>query len=126
MMGYQISRGAPQAEGVYDTIQIKIAGVTGAALTVDGFSLLPTGNLNEAELVFGGPPGGISTTFTSMNSSLGMQYILINGEVTQPQSLWEFGSATAEGAYNLQTNLVNGTPVVTIGRVDFFQDYLLG
>ena len=52
MMGYQISRGAPQAEGVYDTIQIKIAGVTGAALTVDGFSLLPTGNLNGVELVF--------------------------------------------------------------------------
>ena len=57
MMGYQFSRGAPQAQGVYDTIHIKIAGVTGAAFTVDGFSPLPTGYLNEAELVFGAPPG---------------------------------------------------------------------
>ena len=54
MMGYQISRGAPQAQGVYDTIHIKIAGVTEAAFTVDGFSPLSTGNLNEAELCIWG------------------------------------------------------------------------
>ena len=61
-----------------------------------------------------------------MNTSLGLQYTLTDGVVEPAQSLWEFGSMTAEGAYNLQTNLVNGTPVVTIGNVDFFQDYLLG
>ena len=48
MMGYQISRGVPQAQGVYDTIHIEIAGVTGAAFTVDGFSPLSTGKLKRS------------------------------------------------------------------------------
>jgi len=61
-----------------------------------------------------------------MNSTLDLQYTLLDGTVTRPQSLWEFGSVTGEGAYDLQTTLVNGTPTVTIGSVNFFQNYVLG
>ena len=61
-----------------------------------------------------------------MNSTLDLQYTLLDGTVTAPRSLWEFGSMTGEGTYNLQTTLVDGTPTVTIGNVNFLQNYMLG
>jgi thermopsin len=125
MMGFDISKGARDS-GFYDTVFIKIANVTGAALVVDGRSLNPIGTYYDAELVFGGPPGGYSTTFASMNSTLALIYTLADGAVTRPHSVWEFGSDTGEVATNLQTNLVNGKLVVTVGKVDLSRNYQLG
>jgi len=37
--------------------------------------------------------------------------------------LWEFGSDTSECAYNLETTLLNGKLVVTLGSLDFYRSY---
>ncbi len=125
MMGFNIYGEALFGQGVYDTIYLKIPGVKSAGFKVDGFSLNPSNQYYETELVWGGPPGGESSTFTKMNSSLDLQYTTLNGTVTYPKAVWEFGR-TGESAQNLQTNLINGTPIVTIGKVNFSQDYELG
>jgi thermopsin len=125
MMGYNIHGETPFGHGVYDTIRIKIPGATSAGFTVDGFSLDPIDQYYETELVYGGPPGGMSSTFTSMNSSLNLLYTTPSGIVIHPNAVWEFGRS-AESAQNLQTSLVNGTPVVTLGKVNFSQDYQMG
>ena len=124
IMGYQIISGASQVNGVYDTISFKIGGVTGAGFVVNGFSYDPASQFYDAELVFGGPPGDTAATFSSMNSSIAMQYTLLNGTRVVPTAVWEFGT-TGETANNLQTNLDNGTFVVTTGKVDFNQDFPL-
>ncbi|MDA4127804.1 MAG: thermopsin family protease [Thaumarchaeota archaeon] len=129
VMGYQISNGthdSPTSQLTYDTIHLKIANVTGAGFVVDGRSLNPRGTYYDAELVFGGPPGGYSTSFTSMHSTLTLTYTLTDGSVARPNSVWEFGSDTAEGAANLRTDLVNGQLVVTVGKVDLYQNWKLG
>ncbi|HEV2226861.1 MAG TPA: thermopsin family protease [Nitrososphaerales archaeon] len=129
VMGYQISNGtrdSPTSQLTYDTVHLKIANVTGAAFVVDGRVLNPRGTYYDAELVFGGPPGGYSTFFTSMHSTLTLTYTLTNGSVARPNSVWEFGSDTAEGASNLRTDLVNGELVVMVGNLDLYQNWKLG
>jgi len=104
----------------YDRVTITEPGmVLNASILIDGFIRTPIGNYYDAELVFGGENSGELTTFTSMNASLDLYYVMPNGTMTGPASLYTFGSDTAEAAYNLETTLVNGTPTVVIGSPNF-------
>ncbi len=115
--GYQIYN---SSSVTYDRVTItEPSSVLNAAIIVDGLVRTPLENYYDVELVFGGENSGELTTFTSMNASLDLYYAMPNGTVTSPESLYTFGSDTAEAAYNLKTVLVNGTPSVVIGTPNF-------
>jgi hypothetical protein len=108
----------------YDRVVIKERHpVKYAAMVIDGYQMAPSGNYLDAELVFTGDTNGAETTFSKMNSTLSMSYALTDGLVRPPLSVFEFGSNTAEGAYNLQTDFVRGKFFVGIGTVNFNQSY---
>ena len=115
--GYQVN-GGPRV--TYDTVTItEPSSVINASILVSGYRMTPSGNYYDAELVFGGEENGEATTFTSMNSELMLFYRMPNGTYVSPYAAYEFGSDTAESAYNLQTVLQNGNAFVTIGSPDF-------
>ncbi len=115
--GYQVN-GGPLV--TYDTVTItEPDSILNASIVVSGYRMTPSGNDYDAELVFGGEVNGETTTFTSMNSELMMLYRLSNGTYAPPYAAYEFGSDTAESAYNLQTVLQNGNVFVTIGSPNF-------
>lgn len=115
--GYQVN-GGPRV--TYDTVTItEPSSVINASILVSGYRMTPSGNYYDAELVFGGEENGEATTFTSMNSELMLFYRMPNGTFVSPYAAYEFGSDTAESAYNLQTVLQNGNAFVTIGSPDF-------
>ena len=115
--GYQVNGGQ---RVTYDTVTITEPGsVINASILVSGYRMTPSGNYYDAELVFGGEENGEAATFTSMNSELMMFYRMPNGTYVSPYAAYEFGSDTAESAYNLQTVLQNGNAFVTIGSPNF-------
>ncbi len=127
--GYQEASGGqplPSRATYYDNATIsEFRDVQDAALVVDGTQPDPGGNYFDSELVFGGGCCGASTTFTSMDSTLAISYRLANGGGASPKSVFEFGSDTAETAYNLQTTYSQGAFHVGLGRLDFARNYLL-
>ncbi len=113
---------------IYDNVTItEPSPVISAYMTVDG-NTLTSGNYGhyyDAELVFGGEYNGESTTFSAMNALLAMGYGLPSGALVFPRSLFEFGSNTAESAYNLATSYLGGYLFeVSTGSLSFTTDYL--
>jgi|GEM_PF-5415355 len=94
-----------------------------ASIVVSGYEMTPSGNFFDAEFVFTGDTNGASTTFKSMDSTLNLAYTLANGVATGPRSLYEFGSNTAEAAYNLLVNRVSNGFQVGLGSIDFGESY---
>jgi thermopsin len=108
----------------YDTATIMAPGVTNASIIISGYGLTPTNYCDyDAELVFGGEFNGEVTTFTQMNSTLSMHYSMSNRTIITPYALYGFGSNTAEGAYNLETIMTNGTYTVVLGQPNFYESY---
>ena len=125
--GYRAAvRGAqlPSTTSYYDNATIvETATVVSAAMVVDGNKMTPDGYFFDAEFVFGGDTNGALTTFTSMSSTINLAYVLANGDLARPIALYEFGSDTAEAAYNLQVSRVEDGFHVGLGKVDFGQVY---
>lgn len=114
------------ASTVYDTATItEDQQVTSAEILVSGYRQTPSGHYFDAEFVYGGDCCGSVTTYTQMNSTLSFTYSLVTGGVAPPRSLFGFGSDTAEGAYNLRTELSLGKMWVALGESDFSTDYVL-
>jgi thermopsin len=107
----------------YDTATIMTPGVTNASIIISGYGLTPTNNYYDAELVFGGEFSGEVTTFTQMNSTLNMHYLMSNGTIITPYAIYGFGSNTGEGAYNLETIMTNGIYTVVLGQPNFYESY---
>jgi len=84
----------------------------------------PAGTFYDAELVYGGQCYYESTTFAAIDSTLSMSYRTPNGDPVSPLSLYEFGSDTGEGAYNLAALAGPEGYNVSVGRVSFPTDYL--
>ncbi len=103
----------------YDNVTIHQPGVTSAYMLIDGYNETGSHNYYDAELVFGGGGNGEITNFTSMRSTLQLEYLLVNGTFAEPRELYGFGGDTAEAADDLQTTLTNGIPTVTLGRENF-------
>jgi thermopsin len=108
----------------YDTANIAAFGITNASIIIDTLSQTPSNNAYDAELVFGGEYSGENTTFTQMNATLSMHYLMTNGTVVTPYALYVVGSDTGEGAYNLMTIMANGTYTVVLGQPDFSESYI--
>ena len=127
--GYAVSESAAPLQSstvYYDTVGISEPGsVSSSGIVVDGYKMNPVGAFYDAELVFCGEGSGEATTFTQMNSVLSLSYLAASGAMVQPRSLYEFGSDTAESAYNLQTTYSGGAFNVGIGTTSFRQDYVL-
>lgn len=127
IFGYQfLSNGRDsneQNQVNYDVVTIHDPGVISASILVSGYNKTPSGNYYDAELVFGGEYNGQVTTFTSMDSTLNLNYRIRNGSLVEPPSIYIFGSDTAEAAYNLEVALVNSMPTVIIGKLDLSQSY---
>jgi hypothetical protein len=107
----------------YDTATIEANAITSASIIVSGYEETPANHYYDAELVFGGEFKGEVTTFTEMNSTLGMYYLMPNGNIITPYSVYEFGGDTAEGAYNLETVFANGVFTIVRGQPNFYQSY---
>ncbi len=126
--GYTITaNGSPvQGSTVYYDIAVitEPGGVSSSGIVVDGYKKTPFGSFYDAELVFCGEGNSEATTFTQMNATLSMLY-QTTGALVQPRSLYEFGSDTAESAYNLRTSYTSGNFIVGIGTTDFHQNYVL-
>ncbi|BBD72931.1 thermopsin [Sulfodiicoccus acidiphilus] len=99
----------------FDNVTIIQPGVSSSYMLVDGYNFTGSKNYYDAELVFGGGGNGEITDFTSMNSTLGMEYVLTNGTYAAPRELYGFGSDTAEAADDLTTYLRDGVPSVSLG-----------
>ncbi|HUI85754.1 MAG TPA: thermopsin family protease [Nitrososphaerales archaeon] len=108
----------------WDEVHIAATGVLGAAFEVNGFQTTGRAYYN-AEFVFTGPPGSSAIAYRTLNATIGLRYVLTNGTVTSPRSVFEFGT-TGESVTNLQTKLVNGSFEVSVGQVDMNRDYLTG
>lgn len=120
--GYQKGSGGspPGATDAYDTVTILETGlVTDAAMVVSGRSMTPAGTYFDAELVFGGQCCSAVTTFTKMDATLSLSYLLANGDVASPSSVYQFGSDTAEGAFGARTDLVQNKFQVGLGTLGF-------
>jgi len=127
--GYQYSSGDRPLSGRikhYDNVTIDEGhSVQDAAIIISGYEMTPSRHYFDAELVFTGDCCGAVTTFTSMNSTLSISYTLTNGTVSAPRSVYEFGSDTAEGAYNLRTSVVQDKLHVGLGKVGFSKSFVL-
>jgi thermopsin len=108
----------------YDTANITATGITNASIIIDALRQTPAGYAYDAELVFGGEYKGEDTTFTQMNATLSMSYLMPNGTVVTPYALYGVGCDTGEGAYNLETMMVNGTYTVVLGEPNFTESYI--
>jgi hypothetical protein len=114
----------PPTTSYYDNATIvETAAVDSAAMVVDGNKVTPDGYFFDAEFVFAGDNNGALTTFTSMSSTINLAYVFTNGESARPIALYEFGSDTAEAAYNLKVSRVEDGFHVGLGKVDFGQVY---
>jgi len=71
-------------------------------------------------LVFAGQANGEYTYFKSMNASLGLQIILLNGTLITPENFYTFGSDTEESADNLITIFKENQSWVLIGDDNFY------
>jgi thermopsin len=109
----------------YDTATINATGITNSSIIISGYEQTPSNHYYDAELVFGGEFNGEVTTFTQMNSTLEMYYLMSNGDTITPYSVYEFGSDTAEGAYNLETVVTNGVFTIVIGQPNLYQSYTI-
>ncbi len=109
----------PLSVSWYDNVTIKESGVKSAYMMVSGYSMDPRGTFYDSELVFGGGGNGETTSFSSMNASLSMWYVLPNGSAEYPRALYGFGSDTTEMAKDLSTEYINGIPWVRVGKGNF-------
>lgn len=101
----------------YDTITIHDTHVSSAYFYVT-LSYAPPGYpmYYDSEFVFGGPFNGRSTTFSSMNSTIGLFYLNSTDYEDPFQSYYSYGSDTGETASNLLVNYLGGGMAdVTLG-----------
>ena len=85
----------------YDRVQFGSArGFTDHGFVVNGLSYNPYGTFYDAELILGGPGGGLQTTDVRSNLSLQLSYW--NGfNYQRVIDAYDFGSNTAEGSKNV-------------------------
>ena len=105
----------------FDNITISDPGVQRAYFLVNGNDSTPVGSYYDAELVFGGEGNLEATSFTQMNSTLGLYYLNRSSSTISPfPSYYSFGGDTGESADNLQVSyLGNGVAQVTPGTPNY-------
>ena len=118
---------APVIGLTYDNVTItEPQPVTDAYIYVDYRSLRSGGfGYYDAEYVFGGPGNGSSASFSGMDCTMSLSY-MVGGQMVQPQAVYEFGLDTAEGTTNLSTSYAgNNQFIVTTGIANLTKCYYL-
>lgn len=120
--GVTVSFGYNNGSGViwYDNATIKVSNVKSAYMLINGYNMTSRLQYYDLELVFGGIFDGEYTFYKSMNASLGLQIILLNGTNITLSNLYTFGSDTEESADNLMTIYENGYAWVIVGNDNFY------
>jgi len=114
----------PQSTIFYDNVTIP--NLNNYSIFVTPYYYTPSTLTNEsnyydAELIFGGEFDGENTTISYMNATLNLYYDK-GGILEEFPSYYSFGRDTEEGAYNLNTLILNGTGYVRIGALDPLND----
>ena len=120
--GVTISFGYNNGSGIqwYDNATINVANVKSTYLLIDDYNVTGSQLYYDLELVFAGQANGEYTYFKSMNASLGLQIILLNGTLITPENFYTFGSDTGESADNLITIFKENQSWVLIGNDNFY------
>jgi len=123
---YEYLNATPQSTIFYDNITIP--NLNNYSILVTPYYYTPStltnlGNYYDAELIFGGKGNGENTTFSYMNATLNLYYDK-GGILEEFPSYYSFGRDTEEGAYNLNTLILNGTGYVRIGALDPLNDII--
>ncbi|WP_246252915.1 thermopsin [Acidianus brierleyi] len=120
--GVTISFGYNNGSGIqwYDNATINVANVKSTYLLIDDYNVTGSQLYYDLELVFAGQANGEYTYFKSMNASLGLQIILLNGTLITPENFYTFGSDTEESADNLITIFKENQSWVLIGNDNFY------
>ena len=109
----------------FDNVTIHDSSVQSAYFLTSGNDTTPDGLFYDSELVFGGDANGEATSFTSMNSTLGLFYTngTTSSALTAFPSYFSFGGDTQEAADNLHTTYSgNGIVHLSVGTPNY--DYL--
>jgi hypothetical protein len=73
------------------------APVNKAGFGIDGFTATPSGELRDAEIIFGGPIGGTNAVFNSLNGTMNLLYSnASSGGWKNVPSAYNFGTDTGE------------------------------
>ncbi len=124
--GFSVNFGYVQS-GVaswYESVTISDPNANSVFFWVNPSAVTAGGHRYDAELVFGGEGNSEKTNFTSMDSSLNMSYVLLNGASAAPKALYGYGWDTAEEADDLRTVMSNGAPTVCLGEENFEQQVM--
>lgn len=106
----------PFGSGAFDKVLLPIQNVISANLIVAPAHEKSNGVSVDSELIWGGYCCGYETTFKSMDSYLSMYYANSDGKLVPFQSLFTFGTQTAEKADNLQVLPYSSGGHVVIGE----------
>lgn len=87
---------------------------TAAVYAVNGNSTAPNGLLQDSEFIIGGPGGGSTSQFYSMNATMSLSY-LKNGHYSNVPSAYDFGTDTGETATGLAESYSSGGKVTLSG-----------
>ncbi|CCC81033.1 thermopsin [Thermoproteus tenax] len=101
----------------YDSVTIKVPS-TSASYTVEGYSLLPSGLYDDAELVTGGPGGGTSAMPLTYNATYTLQY-LSSGRLVSVPHAYDYGADTAETVYKTSDAGANYAAYLGVGTEYF-------
>ncbi|MDA4131196.1 MAG: thermopsin, partial [Thaumarchaeota archaeon] len=104
----------------FDNVTIHDPQVQNSFFYTAGNDSTPIGSFYDTELVFCGEGNLESTTFSQLNSTLGLFYHNeTSGQVSAFPSYYSFGGDTGEAAYNLNvTYSGNGTARIGVGTPD--------
>jgi thermopsin len=105
--------------GSYDEVVFNSTGPTSSPYyLISGSKLTPTGLLNDAELVLGGPGGGSTVSITNINATmqLYLQSLPPGTGYAPVGSAYGFGSDTGETSEGVSvwSNLVGGVPTADL------------
>ncbi len=129
MFGYRpYSNGSANSRPVYfDNVSLRVPG-SAPRIEITPYNTTPdmpgfSGSIYDLELVFGGEGNGETTTFSSLNASLGLYYLSAitsaKWEIAAVPSVYTYGVNTGETATNLAVSLLNGFAAVTTGVKDY-------
>lgn len=97
----------------YDSVVIKVP-VKSASFYVQGYTMLPSGLYEDAELVTGGPGGGSNASPTAYNAYYTLQY-LSGGKLVPVPHAFDYGADTAETVTNMADAASSYTAVLSPG-----------
>lgn len=114
---YSILNPSYSKSGSYDMVTFNSnSSESGAYYFVSGYVTSPSGLLNDAELVIGGPGGGSNANFYSINGTMSLYLFNETAHAYEPvKSAYDYGFDTGETSYGVNVGWSNHTAKLTGG-----------